>query len=205
MAKRKSDFHELKFINPFEDKNFSKFVYKDWANREKLQQWRIDNSKWLKDPKMIDLLDIDELLSQWDIYPMDRRVNPKTCYMIFKELAMVLRMIDAEHQDAVLRDGNNLPGITYSKGSNKWLYVDYNLEASDHKKATKVLSYDTEEEAFYYYKQNRDSILEAEASKAIEYGLIDPSIYEKYFSDNTTICVRDYDYYKEEKYNNEHN
>ena len=200
MSKRKSDFHELKFINPFDQKNADKMVFKDWANREIFVKWRIDNSKWLKNPELIEHLDVDELLTQWDVYPTERRANPKTCNMIFKELAIVLRLIDAEHQDAIFNKDNIVPGVVKSKSMNKWIYMKYNLEELNPKKATRIEAFDTEEEAYEHYKENRTNILQNESQKALTCGLIDPEVYDKYFSFSDTIYVRDYSYYKEEKY-----
>ena len=199
--KRKTDFHELNFINPFEPKYINKMVYDKWSNREVLNEWRKENSKWLKRKEFLEYLDIDELMTQWNVDPLERKVGPKTCHMIFKELCIVLRMIDAEHQDAVLSDTPGaLPGVVYSESNKKWLYQNYDIYCKDPKKAVKVKSYDSEEEAYYEYQNNRNSMIEYAASKAIEAGLIEESVYEKYFGDADIICVRDYEFYKADKY-----
>ena len=201
MAKRKSDFHELQYINPFDEKHFVHMVYKDWGDYKKFAQWRKDNSTWLKDPKHIDLLDVDELLSQWDVFPTERKITPKTCHMIFKELAIVLRMIDAEHQDAIIRGNGALPGVVKSASTSKWLYMKYDLEVQDPRKGAKVEQFDTEEEAYKAYMDNRNYLIEQESAKALAYELIEESVFDEYFSYLDIICVRPYEYYKNEEYN----
>lgn len=200
MSKRKKDFSELKFINPFDRKNFNKMVYSTWADRESFIKWRIENSRWLKSPELIEYLDVDEILSQWDVYPTKRKATPKTCNMIFKELAIVIRMIDAEHQDAIFSKDNKVPGVVKSRSINKWIYVRYDLDELNPKKATRIEAFDTEEEAYEHYKENRTNILQNESAKALTCGLIDQEVYDKYFSFSDTIYIRDYNYYKEEKY-----
>lgn len=201
MAKRKKDFPDLKFINPFNEKNLKEMVCEDWADQRKFIKWRTETAnKFLKDPKLIEFLDCDELLTQWDVFPLDRRCNPDTCNMIFKELCLVLRMIDAEHQDAVFSEENKVPGVVYSASSNKYIYCNYDLEAEDKSKATKVKMFDTEEEAYEDYVTNRNMMISSTASKALYLGLIDPDVYNKYFGFSDSIAVRSYEYYKEEQY-----
>ena len=195
MSKRKTEFHGLRFINPFDDEHRTTMVYKKWRNHEELSKWRKENANFLKDPKMLELLDIDEIITQWEVFPTERQVNPDTCIMVFKELAVILRLIDAEHQDAILREGKNLPGIVYSDNNHKYMYIYYDLDATDAKKGTKVLMFDTEEEAYQSYSDNRNSMIDRVASQALMDKLIDPEIYMKYFNTNE-IKVRDYSYYK---------
>ena len=198
--KAKSDFHELKFINPFDPRNIDKMVYKDWSDPNVFRQWRVDNSKWLKDPSLIDTLDVDEILTQWNVDPKKRKANPRTCNMIFKELAMVLRLIDGEHQDAMYQDGNPVPGVVYSKRNNKWLFIEYDLENPDPRKAKVIRMFDTEKEAYEQYTINRNTLIATESSKALAYRLIDRDLYNKYFSDYKLIAVRSYEYYKNKEY-----
>ena len=200
--KQKTDFHELKFINPFEPKYVKRMVYPDWSNREVLQKWRVDNSKFLKDPKQVDLLDIDELVTQWDVKPDERKVNPKTAIMLYKELCIVLRLIDAEHQDAMNREC--IPGVVQSsRDPSKYLYIEYDLECPDARKATKTKVCDSEFDAYWGYMQNRNTMIESCVTKALNASLIDPDIYDKYFYDLDTIAVRDYEFYKEKQYKEE--
>ena len=198
--KRKSDFKPLEFINPFDDKYFKKMVYPDWAKQDIFMKWREDNSKWLEDPKYIEVLDVDELITQWNVYPTERKCNPRTCLMIYKELAIVLRMIDAEHQDAILRPGNNIPGVIKSSRDGSYIYLDYDLDNPDAKKAARIKSYNTEEEAYWNYQVNRNNMIENRSTKALSYKLIDPEVYNKYFSDSNIISVRDISYYKNMEY-----
>ena len=198
MSKKKSDFHELLFINPFDEAHFKKMVYPDWADRTKIAQWRKDNSLFLPSPDKIDLLDIDELITQWDVAPEERKVNPKTCVMVYKELCLVLRLIDAEHQDAMQRE--ILPGVVQSSRDGKFIFISYDIEEPVAKKATKVISSDSEYDAYWQYMQNRNTMIEIAATKAENAKLIDPEVYDKYFYDLDVICVRDYEYYKEKKY-----
>lgn len=198
MAKRKSDFHQLKAINPFSREYFSKMVYHDWADRNNLMRWRRETAlKFVLNIDHIDLLDIDELITQWDIPAEQRRANPNTCNMVFKELAIILRMIDSEHQDAFDKDNElHLPGVVKSRNTDKYLYVHYDLEAKDARKATKVRSFDTEEEAYWEYMNNRSTMLEEAVTKANMAHLIDPNVYEKYFNGDHRVDVRPYEYYK---------
>lgn len=197
--KQKTDFHELLFINPFEEKWVKKMVYPEWTDQKNLMKWRQENSKFLSDPKQIELLDIDELLSQWNTKPEDRKVNPKHCVMLYKELCIVLRLVDAEHQDAMNREC--IAGVVEStRQPGKFLYLDYDLECKDPRKATRTKVFDSEYDAYWEYMQNRNSMIESTATKASVYKLIDPEVYDKYFYDLDTICVRDYEFYKEKKY-----
>ena len=43
---------------------------------------------------------------------------------------------------------------------------------------------------------NRNSMIQSMAAKALSTKLIDPDVYEKYFSDENIISVRDISYYK---------
>lgn len=204
MAKRKKDFPNLKFINPFNEKNLKEMVCEDWADQRKFIKWRTETAnKFLKDPKLIEFLDCDELLTQWDVFPLDRRCNPDTCNMIFKELCLVLRMIDAEHQDAIFNEKTSVPGVVYSKYSNKYLFCKYDLEIKDLSNATKVIIFDNEKEAYEEYRNNRNAMIQLIASKANYSNLIDPEVYDKYFSYTDTISVRPYEYYKEEQWKKE--
>lgn len=197
--KQKTDFHELKFINPFEEKWVKKMVFPAWSDQATVMKWREDNAKFLSDPKQLELLDIDELLTQWNTKPEDRKVGPKTCLMIYKELCLVLRLVDAEHQDAINREC--IPGVVEStREPGKFLYIEYDLECPDPRKATRTKVCDSEYDAYWGYMQNRNSMIESTAAKANVYKLIDPEVYDKYFYDLDTICVRDYEYYKEKKY-----
>jgi len=199
--KSKSEFHDLIFINPFDIKYVRTMVDPTWSDRDTLSKWREDNSSFLPDKKLLDLLDVDELTKQWDVYPSDRRVNPKNCLMLFKELCIVLRMIDAEHQDAIFQPGNPVPGVVYSKSKKKYMYRHYLLDSSDAKAPTKVLLFDTEEEAFDSYKENRDELIRSTASAALNYKLISPRVFMEYFN-NADIRphVRSYEYYKNQEY-----
>ena len=199
--KHKSDFKELKFINPFDKDHFNKMVYPDWAHQDKFVKWRYENSTFLEDPKYIDLLDIDELITQWNVHPEKRKANPKTCLMIYKELAIVIRMIDGEHQDAIFRE--SIPGVVKSSREDKYIFMKYNLEEKNIKKATSIEKFDTEEEAYWEYQMNRNSMIQSMAAKALSAKLIDPNVYEKYFSDENTISVRDISYYKNKEYKEE--
>ena len=199
MAKRKTDFHPLKAINPFSREYFSKMVFRDWADRENLMKWRRDTAKkFITDIKYLDLLDIDELITQWDVPAEERKADPFTCNMVFKELAIILRMIDSEHQDALYNEENklHLPGVVKSKWTGKYIYVHYDLEATDANKATKVRSFDTEEEAYWEYMNNRNTMLEEAVTKANMAHLIDHNVYEKYFNGENRVDVRPYEYYK---------
>lgn len=195
MSKRKSDFPVLQVINPFSEENFKKMVYPDWADRNKLMQWRIDNSKWLKDPSLIDLLDIDELITQWNVDPKERKCNPSTCHMVYKQLCLVLRLIDAEHQHALFT--GTVPGVVYSKSSGKWLFKYIDLNSGSDK--LKVMMRDTEEDAYFDYMVNRDSLIESSAAQGYVSGLIEEEFYHKYFDNANTIAVRPYEFYKKEK------
>lgn len=201
--KQKSDFKELHFINPFDPEWVNKMVYPEWAKQDVLMKWRRENCKFLKDPSHIDLLDIDELITQWNVKPELRKVNPRTCNMVYKELCLILRLVDAEHQDAIYREG--IPGVIEStREPGKFLYMDYNIEKSDNlKKAVKTIVCDTEFDAYWRYMQNRNGMLESTATKAYEADLIDPDLFDKYFYDLDNICVRDYEYYKEKRYKDE--
>lgn len=199
MAKRKGDFKPLTFINPFDEKNLKRMVYEEWSNRDKFYKWRVENSKFIKDPKMIDHLDADELITQWDIHPLERKVNPKTTIMIFKELCLVLRLVDAEHQDIVLRNVTDVPGVVKSSYTDEYIFVQYDLEES-RSKASRVKRFKTEEEAYEEYRNNRDTIIAQTADKALSLSLIDPEVYKKYFGPDSNIRTREYSYYKNQDY-----
>ena len=202
MSKRKSEFHQLEFINPFDKDHIQKMVHPDWLDRWSLMQWRISNAKSfnknISDNEM-DLLDIDELITQWDIDPEERKIGPKTCNMIYKELCLVLRLVDAEHQDAMKK--GILPGVVYSNSNKKYMFTDYDLDVKDVSKAESVKLFDTEKEAFEAYKESRDRMIDSIVDKALMYKLINSTLYMDYFNKGK-IRVRSYEYYKEKKYLN---
>lgn len=198
MAKRKTEFHELKFINPFSNDRFNSMVCHEWADRNNILIWRNNKAKeFITDPKQLDLLDIDELITQWDVPADARKANPQTCNVIFKELAIVLRLIDAEHYDALNNPINtlHLPGVIYSESSKRYLYQHYDISSKDTKKGIRVKVYDNEEAAYWDYIDNRESILEEAVTKALMGKLIDPKVYDQYFATHS-IHVRPYEYYK---------
>ncbi len=198
MSKRKSEFHQLEFINPFDKDHVLKMVHPDWANRDILMDWRIRNAKtFVGSIDEMDLLDIDELITQWDIDPEERKIGPKTCNMVYKELCLVLRLVDAEHQDAMKK--GILPGVVYSESNKKYMFIDYDLDVKDVSKAKSVKLFDNEKEAFEAYKDSRDRMISSISTKSMMEKLIDPNLYMNYFNKDL-IKVRSYEYYKNKEY-----
>lgn len=194
MSKRKSDFHQLYFINPFDISNLAKMVDQEWFNPKTVIAWRKEKaSKFIKDERVLDILDIDELITQWDVKAEERKCNAKLCNLITKDFCMVLRLIDAEHQDAL--HYNSVPGVVFSESSKKYLFIEYDLDNSNTKNATCIRSFDTEKEAYEAYYKNRNHMIDDMADAAIMNHTIDPDLYMKYFNKGL-IKVRPYEYYK---------
>lgn len=180
------DFKNLK-ATPFGGVDRKK-LYKPWNNLSIFRKWYNSQLKELNvtDEYVIKHLDVDEIALQWDISEDDRKFNPKTCTVMYKELALCLRSLSANHEWAL--KNNTIPGVTYSPQIKQ--YITRVISTDTFKDHAKM--FNTEEEAYEAYRKNRNTVLCYLNEFAKKNNLIKNDIYEVI----KNIELKDYYYYR---------